>query len=101
MIKIEPKFYSMSTLFSSKYYPDTVATVDDGKFTVSRIPPKNFDGEVIDLSESDMTIEQFVVLVDQYRAETPTRRLLILPEPPIKWLHENHPAFKPKQIEEL
>ena len=99
MIKI--KYFAMSTLFSGEFYPDTVATVDDGKFTISRIEPENFDGEIIDLFDADLSIEQFVVLVDQYRAETPTRRLLILPEPPIKWLHENHPAFKPKQIAEL
>lgn len=99
MIKI--KYHLIPTQFSGEFYADTVATVDDGKLAISRIPPLNFDGEVIDLSESHMTIEQFVVLVDQYRAETPTRRLLILPEPPIKWLHENHQAFKPKIEVEL
>jgi len=74
-------------------------TIINGPYRATDL--KILNGEIVDLSQSEMTIEEFVTLIDAMRAEQPTGRLLIIPKWVGKWLYENHEAFKPITVEEI
>ena len=92
------KYYIMSKQYESFGKP-SVAIYDNDKWAISGDAPLNFTGETVDLSQSEMTIEEFTVLIDQMRTEPPTGRLLIIPKWVGKELHKTHPAFMPANEE--
>lgn len=90
-------YYVMSTQYSDAFNKPKIAKYDNDKWAISGDAPKDFSGEVVDLSnpELELTIEEFVFHIDSMRAEEPTGRLLIIPQWVGQWLYENHEAFKP------
>ena len=79
------------------------AQYNDKKLILSRTEPKDFKGEVVDLSQIDDNNEEetsytnLVLTVNQMLLEVPTGRLVkISITPQGKYLYANHLAFKPE-----
>ena len=96
-------YYIMSAEYSEAFNNPSVATYDDGKLALSGLPPVDFDGVTVDLTDmvnedgEPWTNEQFVPLIDQMRVEPPTGKLVIITTSLGQYLYSNHPAFMPQQ----
>lgn len=85
-------------IMSSQHALFSGAPYDNGKWVLTGTCPVDFGGETTDLSQSEITIDELVTLIDTMRSEPPTGRLLIIPRWVGKHLYKTHPAFKPAQI---
>ena len=67
-----------------------------GDYLLKGVPPKDFDGEVVDVEAMELPKPDFSEKVDLLLAATPTGRLVKIADNEGKWLQQNHPAFKAK-----
>ena len=87
-------YYIMSSQFDAFNNPD-IAKYDDDKWVISGVSPKNFTGEIVDLTLSELTNDEFTAQIDIMRAQEPTGRLLIIRKEHGQHIHKTHPAFMP------
>ena len=87
-------YYVMSTEYDAFNNPD-IARYDNDRWVISGDAPKVMPDNVMDLSQTDKTIDELVLLVDYLRTLPPTGMLLIIPEYLGRHLYKTHTAFMP------
>ncbi len=53
-----------------------------------------WSGEVIDMTVVDLPQDELLVFVEKFMTDTNNEKLLIADEAPLRWLQQNHVAFK-------
>jgi hypothetical protein len=90
-------YYIMAKQFATF----TGAAYDDDKLVLSGTRP-DFYGHVVDWSQRTLEdLDELLADTETMRATPPQGFLLIIPRWFGSYLHQNHPAFKPKQTEEI
>ena len=77
------------------------ARCDNGLIVFTGDMPKDFDGEIVDISVMEITDEQMVVKINRLRVEIHTGKLVILSRAQGKYLGVNHSSFKQPVSKEI
>tara|TARA_R110000772_G_scaffold229587_1_gene340447 strand:- start:28 stop:291 length:264 start_codon:yes stop_codon:yes gene_type:complete len=82
--------------FTADHLKDAVSY---GDLRLSGTKPLDFNGEVVELYKSELELSDLTLYVDSMMEEAPADKLVELSLSQGKALYENHPLFKPDDVE--